>query len=738
MKHTIFKKFFFVPPSFGMLLMCCLLTGLSLMPVQAFAAFSYHSTTVQTDGTLLAWGDNMYGQLGDGTTVDKHNPVVVTDAQGNTITGIQFVTTGYTHTVALKGDGTLLAWGHNRYGQLGDGTTVNKSNPVVVTDALGNPITGVQSIAAGGSYVVALKTDGALIAWGDNRYGQLGDGTTVDKHNPVVVTDALGNPITGIQSVATGAYHTVALKTDGTLLAWGSNWNGLLGDGTTVDKSSPVVVTDALGNTITGIQSITAGYHHTLALKTDGTLLAWGYNTVGQLGDGTTVDKYNPVVVKDAQGNPITGIQSITAGYDHTLALKTDGTLLAWGVNWYGELGDGTTVDKHNPVVVTDALGNAVTNVATLMNNPPAPDTVPPVVTAPVDIYVSAVDVYGTPASNTLIADFLGRAAANDAVDGAIVPTNNAPATFPIGTTLVTFTATDAANNTATATANVIVQALATTAINNIANGATLAGTSQTFTWADTGASAYRLLVGSTFGGAGFFDSYALPAGTTSVTATGLPEKGVPVYVRLYAWTAGAWLKNDTRYVGASKPIATVTTPANGTTLAATSQTFSWTDTGADKYFLTVGNFAVGGSDLYSSGLLPAGTTSVTVNGLPNDGSTVYVRLYTWGNGAWQTSDTSYVAMPSTASVNNITNGATLAGTAQTFTWADTGAPLYYFIVGTAPGLGDIHQSGNLPAGTTSANVTGLPVGGVPVYVRLYSWGNGSWNTSNTTYTSAP
>jgi protein gp37 len=471
----------------------------------------------------------MYGQLGDGTTVDKHNPVVVTDAQGNTITGIQFVTTGYTHTVALKGDGTLLAWGHNRYGQLGDGTTVNKSNPVVVTDALGNPITGVQSIAAGGSYVVALKTDGALIAWGDNRYGQLGDGTTVDKHNPVVVTDALGNPITGIQSVATGAYHTVALKTDGTLLAWGSNWNGLLGDGTTVDKSSPVVVTDALGNTITGIQSITAGYHHTLALKTDGTLLAWGYNTVGQLGDGTTVDKYNPVVVKDAQGNPITGIQSITAGYDHTLALKTDGTLLAWGVNWYGQLGDGTTVDKHNPVVVTDALGNAVTNVATLMNNPPAPDTVPPVVTAPVDIYVSAVDVYGTPASNTLIADFLGRAAANDAVDGAIVPTNNAPATFPIGTTLVTFTATDAANNTATATANVIVQALATTAINNIANGATLAGTSQTFTWADTGASAYRLLVGSTFGGAGFFDSYALPAGTTSVTATGLPKRRASV-----------------------------------------------------------------------------------------------------------------------------------------------------------------------------------------------------------------
>ncbi len=785
----------FAPPNLKTMLAAMLLAFLALMPMQAFAGLSYHTVTLQNDGTLLAWGYNIYGQLGDGTTTNRSNPVVVTDALGNTITGIQSVSAGVFHTVALKTDGTLLAWGRNNKGQLGDGTLVNRSNPIVVTDALGNTITGIQSVSAGGDSTVALKTDGTLLAWGYNIYGQLGDGTTTKKINPVVVTDALGNTITGIQSVSAGYRHTVALKTDRTLLAWGYNLYGRLGDGTTTTKHNPVMVTDALGNTITGIQSVDAGRWHTVALKTDGTLLAWGRNTSGQLGDGTTTKKINPVVVTDALGNTITGIQSITAGgfhtvalktdgtllawgentagslgdgtttkkinpvvvtdsltnrittgiqtmttgFSHTVALKTDGTLLAWGYNVYGQLGDGTVTNKSNPVVVTDALGNAISNVASLMNVVASSgDTTPPVVTAPIDIYVSAVDINGTPASNSLITTFLAQVSAIDNIDGSLTPTNNALTIFPIGITTVTFTATDAAGNIGTATATVTVQSLATPVISNIANGATLAGTSQTFNWVDTGASSYRLLVGARFGGSGYFDSLGLAAGTTSVTATGLPEKGVPIYVRLYAWTGGVWLKKDQTYVGAAKTIATVTSPANGVTLAATSQTFSWTDTGADKYFLKVGNFSVGGSDLYSSGLLAAGTTSVTVSGLPNDGSTIHARLYTWGNGGWQTSDTSYVAMPNTGTVAAPANGATLASPNQTFTWVDTGAPFYYFIVGTALGRADIHQSGNLAAGTTSAAVSGLPTGGVPIYVRLYSWGNGSWNISNSTYTSAP
>jgi len=649
--------------------------------VPQIAGGNGHTVALKSDGTVVAWGGNGNGQ----TTIPAG------------LTGVTAIAAGHDHTVALKSDGTVVAWG--------GGTTNTGMWPNYGQSAIPAGLTGVTAIAAGYSHTVALKSDGTVVAWGDNGHGQ----TTIPAG------------LTGVTAIAAGDYHTVALKSDGTVVAWGNNFDGRTtipagltgvtaiaagGTHTVALKSDGTVV--AWGNNfngqttipagLTGVTAIAAGSSHTVALKSDGTVVAWGYNGIGQ----TTIPA------------GLTGVTAIAAGYLHTVALKSDGTVVAWGYNGNGQ----STIPAGLNLGVADA--------------------VPPVVTAPVDIYVSAIDIYGTPASNTLITSFLSHASANDAVDGAMVPTNNAPVTFPIGTTLVTFTATDASGNTATATANVTVQSLASSAINNMANGTTLAGTSQTFSWTDTGASAYRLLVGATFGGSGYFDSYSLAAGTTSVVATGLPEKGVPVYVRLYAWVGGVWVKTDSSYVGANKPLATVTTPANGTTLAATSQTFSWTDTGADKYFLAVGNFAVGGADLYSSGILPAGTTSVTVNGLPNNGSTVYVRLFTWGNGAWQTSDTSYVAMPSTANVNNITNGATLAGTTQTFTWADTGAPMYYFIVGTAPGLGDIHQSGNLAAGTASANVTGLPAGGVPVYVRLYSWGNGSWNTSNTTYTAAP
>ena len=657
----------------------------AVLPIQASAATTpqisavfNNTVALKSDGTVVVWGDNSQGQL----TVPTG------------LTGVTAIADGIFHIVALKSDGTVVAWGQNAQNQ----TSIPAG------------LTGVTAIAAGGYHTVALKSDGTVVAWGNNSYGE----------------SNVPTGLAGVTAIAAGAYYTVALKSDGTLVAWGDNVQGQI----------------TIPTGLTGVTAIAAGYQHTVALKSDGTVVAWGDNTQGQ-----TVVPAN-----------LTGVVAVAAGDYHTAALKSDGTVVVWGAGttntgaWpeYGQsiIPTGLTgvtaiaaggfhtvaLKSDSTVVAWGDNSQGQTTIPTGLNL----DTAAPTMTAPVDIYVAAVDLNGTPANNSLIVDFLGRASANDNLDGAITPSNNAPVTFPIGTTTVTFTATDAAGNTATATANVTVQSLATPAINNIANGATLAGSSQTFTWTDTGAEQYRLLVGSTFGGAGYFDSYALAAGTTSVTATGLPLKGVPVYVRLYAWTGGVWLKTDQTYVGAAQPLATVTTPANGTTLAATSQTFSWTDTGADKYFLTVGNFAVGGSDLYASGVLPAGTTSVTVNGLPNDGSTIYVRLYTWGNGAWQTSDTSYVAMPNTASVATPTNGATLTSPNQTFTWVDTGAPLYYFIVGTALGRADVYQSGDLPAGTTSVNITNMPTGGVPVYVRLYSWGNGSWNVSNTTYTSAP
>jgi alpha-tubulin suppressor-like RCC1 family protein len=198
--------------------------------VAEVALGAYHSCARKQDGTLWCWGNNAYGQLGDGTTASKSTPVEVT-AFGTTVVDVAL---GDFHSCARKQDGTLWCWGYNVYGQLGNGATVNKSSPVELT-ALG---TTVVDVALGRDHTCARKQDGTLRCWGNNYSGQLGDGTTADKSSPVEVT-ALG---TTVIDVALGGYHSCALKPGATLWCWGSNNSGQLGDGTTVGKSSPVQV----------------------------------------------------------------------------------------------------------------------------------------------------------------------------------------------------------------------------------------------------------------------------------------------------------------------------------------------------------------------------------------------------------------------------------------------------------------------------------------------------------------
>ncbi|MBI4970897.1 MAG: DUF2341 domain-containing protein [Candidatus Omnitrophica bacterium] len=292
--------------------------------VTQIAAGDYHTVALKTDGTVWAWGLNSYGQLGDGTTTNSSIPVQ------SQITGIVTrIAAGNSHTVALKTDGTVWAWGYNVYGQLGDGTTTDSSVPVQ------SQTTGIMSeITAGYYHTVALKNDGTVWAWGLNRFGQLGDGTTTDSSVPVQ------SQTSGIMSeIAAGSSHTVALKNDGTVWAWGGNWYGQLGNGTTNNSSVPVQ------SQITGVVSgIAADTIHTVALKTDGTVWAWGYGGYGELGDGTTNSSSIPVQ------SQITGVSRITAGDYHTVALKSDGTVWAWGYNGYGQLGDVTTTDSSVPV----------------------------------------------------------------------------------------------------------------------------------------------------------------------------------------------------------------------------------------------------------------------------------------------------------------------------------------------------------------------------------------------------
>ena len=235
---------------------------------------------------------------GDGTTTDRYLPVQVIG-----LSGVTEIAAGGHHSLALKSDGTVWAWGNNLSGQLGIGSTTDSPVPVQISE-----FSGVTAIIGGGFHSLALKSDGSVWAWGYNNYGELGDGTSTNRYTPVQVPG-----LTGIQSIAAGGHHSLAVKNDGTVWAWGNNGNGRLGDGTTIDRNSPVQV-----NGLTNVISIAAGGCHSLALKSDGTVWSWGYNNYGQLGDGTNTDRSSPVEVNGLIG--ATSIGSTSFGY-HSLAI---------------------------------------------------------------------------------------------------------------------------------------------------------------------------------------------------------------------------------------------------------------------------------------------------------------------------------------------------------------------------------------------------------------------------------
>ncbi len=284
--------------------------------MQRLSAGYWHSLAVKTNDSLWAWGRNPAGQLGDGTTDNRATPVRI-------MTGVAAVAAGSYHTLAIKTDGSLWTWGNDDLG--------NTSWTIVPLQIL----TGVAATAVGTGHSLALKTDGSVWAWGRNSQGQLGDGSTTDQSTPVQI-------LTDVAAVAAGSYHTLALKTDGSLWAWGNNYAGQLGDGSTTNQSTPVQV-------LTDVAAVAAGSSHTLAIKTDGSLWAWGYNYYGQLGDGTTTNQSTPVRV-------LTGVAAVSAGGKHTLAIKTDSSLWACGQNVSGQIGDGTTTERHTPVRVLSGV----------------------------------------------------------------------------------------------------------------------------------------------------------------------------------------------------------------------------------------------------------------------------------------------------------------------------------------------------------------------------------------------
>lgn len=349
-----------------------------LSGVTAITGGNGHVVTVKTDGTIWAWGGNQNSQLGITEEVarmtSRRLPAkVLADYSENALADVQTIVAGSNHSIILKPDGTVWAWGSNGNGQLGDGTTTQRYLPVQVKDATGNGyLTGVTAIAAGNSFTIALKTDGTVWAWGSNGYGQLGDNTTTQRNLPVQVKDSAGTGyLTSMSAIAGGGSHAIAVKNDGTVWAWGYNTQGQLGDNTINNRSLPVQVKDPTGSSVlTGVSTVTGGANHTAALKTDGTVWAWGYNFHGQLGDGTTTQRNLPVQVKDTPGTGfLTGVSKIVSGSNsfHNDALKNDGSLWAWGNNNYGQLGDNTLTNRNLPIQVKDSAGTGLlTSVASI------------------------------------------------------------------------------------------------------------------------------------------------------------------------------------------------------------------------------------------------------------------------------------------------------------------------------------------------------------------------------------
>lgn len=306
------------------------------------AAGTYHTCALTTAGGVLCWGGNEEGQLGDGTRVERHTPAPVSGLSG----GITAIAAGESHTCGISVAGALWCWGDNRSGQLGDGTTVIRDRPIAVV-GLSERVTAV---SAGFSHTCALTETGAVWCWGNNYEGQLGTGSSADQSLTPAPVAGLGS---GVSAIGGGYAHSCAVQADGAVVCWGRNVEGQLGDGTRTTRRSPVPV---VGMGAAVVRLSVSGDGHTCAVTTAGALKCWGENGVGQLGDGTFTRRLTPVDVIGLTG----GVVAVGGGQAHTCARLSGDGIKCWGANGQGQLGDGSFTGRAIPADVVGLSSGAV------------------------------------------------------------------------------------------------------------------------------------------------------------------------------------------------------------------------------------------------------------------------------------------------------------------------------------------------------------------------------------------
>jgi alpha-tubulin suppressor-like RCC1 family protein len=299
---------------------------------------SYNSAGITNTRIAYCWGANDDGQLGTGNTTSTSSPVTVVGG----ITNWRQISVGGKHSIAITLTGIAYGWGNGGSGRLGTGNTTNRSSPVTVVGG----ITNWSQVSTGLNHTLGLTSAGIAYAWGENLFGTLGTGNTTNRSSPVTVVGG----ITNWSQLSAGTNHSVGLTSTGIAYAWGRNYFGNLGDGTTVNKSSPVTVVGG----ITNWSQLSAGGAHILGLTSTGTVYAWGGNNAGQLGTGNTTSTSSPVTVLGG----ITNWSQVSAGGSHSLGLTSTGIAYAWGSNDGGALGDGTATNRSSPVTVVGGITN--------------------------------------------------------------------------------------------------------------------------------------------------------------------------------------------------------------------------------------------------------------------------------------------------------------------------------------------------------------------------------------------